>query len=138
MSHRWLRRTPPLAATALMALALGGGCDKKATESGPPPAAVSGKGPAGASGTDSPGLAVFRGRGCANCHSTPQTGPARGKFPGPDLAHVASAEGHTREWLMGYVRDPHGQNPQAKMPAFGSKLTEEELNGVADFLVTLK
>ena len=128
------------AALALLVLALGAGCNKKDTPPGGAPPSAPGAGPKlGAAGpNDPPGLAQFRTRGCANCHSTPQTGPARGKRGGPDLATVAADPAHTREWLLNYIRDPHGQNPQSKMPKFAGKLSEEEMGQVADFLLTLK
>jgi mono/diheme cytochrome c family protein len=135
MTRRSLRWSLPLAAIAML-IVIGSACDKKATSSTTtPPSSTT---PAGEASNDPPGLALFKNTGCTNCHSTPQTGPAKGKRPGPDLAKVAADETHTREWLMNYVRDPHGQNPQAKMPAFGSKLGEDNLGKVADFLLTLK
>ena len=67
------------------------------------------------------GLALFRSKGCANCHAI--RGTSAQSHVGPDLTHVASRETlaagaipNDREHLREFVRDPQAVKPGAKMP----------------------
>jgi mono/diheme cytochrome c family protein len=47
----------------------------------------------------------------------------------------------TREWIMGMIRNPAGEEyyahlpePRQKMPAFENRLSEEVIGQIADFL----
>jgi ubiquinol-cytochrome c reductase cytochrome b subunit len=80
---------------------------------------------AGLSPTAAQGAQSFEQRGCLNCHTIADVGGRRG----PDLTHVGSrlsAEELTWRILNG------GRN----MPAYGSALTPEEVNGLVEFLQT--
>jgi ubiquinol-cytochrome c reductase cytochrome b subunit len=80
---------------------------------------------AGLSPTAAQGAQSFEQRGCLNCHTIAGVGGRRG----PDLTHVGSrlsAEELTWRILNG------GRN----MPAYGSALTPEEVNGLVEFLQT--
>lgn len=124
-----IRRSRILAASAL-GLTLIVGCDTKE----PSPAGT----PSAEADTDPPGLVVFKRKKCTLCHTTPQTGSAPDKLAGPDLGKVGDDPAHTREWLIGYIRDPQAQDPLSKMPKFEGKLSEDDLSKLADFLLTLK
>lgn len=87
------------------------------------------------------GKLAFEKTSCVNCHRMDGT-LAKGVF-GPDLTHLASrqtiAAGEAplnpeslREWL----RDPQTMKPGALMPDM--KLTPQEVNDIADYLMTLK
>ena len=83
----------------------------------------------------------FMSHACAMCHAIGGT-PANGTT-GPDLTHVASrktiAAGTlpmTRGALMGWIANPQGVKPGARMPAVG--MTPDELHAVASYLETLK
>jgi hypothetical protein len=57
---------------------------------------------------------------------------------GPDLAHVAADPVHTREWLIAFINDPGSQKPGARMPKFEGKVGNDDLEKLADYLLTLK
>jgi cytochrome c oxidase subunit 2 len=124
-------------------VALCTGCNKK-TDS-PAPAPKPGPGPrtestAGAAAASSPGQAVFQSN-CSRCHTTTgqaQTDRPKGKMQGPDLAHVAADSSHTREWLIAFINDPASQKPGARMPKFNGKIGNDDLEKIADYLLTLK
>ena len=83
----------------------------------------------------------FMTHACSSCHAIAGT-PANGST-GPDLTHVASrktiAAGTlpmSRGNLMGWIANPQGVKPGARMPAVG--MTPDELHAVASYLETLK
>ncbi|MGC2423109.1 MAG: c-type cytochrome [Nitrospirota bacterium] len=78
------------------------------------------------------GARLFAQEGCQSCHTVNGIG---GKV-GPDLTHVGSRL-PDREWHIKHLRDPRSVHPQSAMPAFG-KLSESDLNALADYLVSLK
>ena len=87
------------------------------------------------------GYDFFMSHACSNCHAIGGT-PANGST-GPDLTHVASratiAAGTlqmSRGNLMGWIANPQGVKPGARMPAVGMK--PDELHAVASYLETLK
>jgi len=87
------------------------------------------------------GYDFFMTHACASCHAIAGT-PANGTT-GPDLTHVASrktiAAGTlpmSRGSLMGWIANPQGVKPGARMPAVG--MTAPELHAVASYLETLK
>ena len=56
---------------------------------------------------------------------------------GPDLSKVGRA--HDAEWIKEHVRTPKKHKEQSRMPAFDeAKLSDADLQAVADFLATLK
>ena len=57
---------------------------------------------------------------------------------GPDLAHHASrARGANREVQLLHLKNPRGVSPGSLMPSF-AHLSEEDLNALVDYLLTLK
>jgi cytochrome c oxidase subunit II len=87
------------------------------------------------------GRAVFLSNSCVNCHAIQGT-TASGRF-GPDLTHLMNRETlgsgvtvNTPENLQAWVRDPQQVKPGALMP--NMQLTEDELNQVVAYLLTLK
>lgn len=79
----------------------------------------------------SPGAAVFKSKGCMNCHAL---GGSGGSF-GPALDTVGRTL--TAEQIGQYIKDPKSVNPQALMPP-QMDLTDRELEEVAKFLGNLK
>ena len=78
---------------------------------------------------------------CARCHARAGEpgGPQRGGSKGPDLAHIGSATGMNAEWLAAYIRDPKSKRADAKMmPAFGDKMSEEQIQSLAEWLAAKK
>ncbi len=79
----------------------------------------------------SPGAAVFKSRGCMNCHSLHGEG---GNF-GPPVDHVGRKL--TLEQIERYIKNPKSINSNAMMPP-QKELSEKELEEVAKFLAYLK
>jgi cytochrome c oxidase subunit 2 len=97
------------------------------------------------SSTDDPqvraGRDVFFATACINCHTIRGT-QAMGTF-GPDLTHLMSRETlgagtvpNTAEKLRAWVRDPQTIKAGCNMP--NMQLTENELNQIVAYLLTLK
>jgi mono/diheme cytochrome c family protein len=90
------------------------------------------------------GPALFEQHGCQRCHRLddaggPGPGGPRGRGPrGPSLAHVGANPEHTADWIAEHIRDPKAHNPRSRMPAFGDKMSEEELRQLAEYLATLQ
>ena len=87
------------------------------------------------------GRDIFFATACINCHSIGET-KARGTF-GPDLTHLMSRETlgagtvpNTAEKLQAWVRDPQTIKEGCNMP--NMQLTENELNQIVAYLLTLK
>ena len=87
------------------------------------------------------GMDVFLGKTCAMCHNIAGL-PASGQVA-PDLTHLASrrtiAAGvlpNTKGHLAGWILDPQGIKPGAKMPPNG--LSPDELDAILAFLGGLR
>ncbi len=106
-------------------------------------AVASAAGAAGGSGNLAEGREVFEAN-CARCHTIGGAGEGgggrgRGRSRGPDLASVGRDPSHTIDWLMAFIRDPKSQKPEARMPKFDdSKISQQELRALAEFLASLK
>lgn len=79
----------------------------------------------------SPGAAVFKIRGCMNCHSL----NGKGGSVGPPVDTVGRRM--NKEQIEHYIKDPKSVNPKAMMPP-QKDLSEKELEAVAGFLANLK
>ena len=95
------------------------------------------------------GKAVFQKYGCAACHGVEGRGGVRNKNMEmaeevPPLIYVA--DGFTREELKETIRkgryparsDSSGPTPPLWMPAWEQKISEEELDALADYLFSLQ
>ncbi|WP_227254813.1 c-type cytochrome [Frigoriglobus tundricola] len=66
-------------------------------------------------------------------------GPGVGGSRGPNLAKIGAEPGHTAEYLAAYIRDPRSAKPGAKlMPAFGDKLSDAQIQELAEWLAAKK
>ncbi len=77
------------------------------------------------------GAALFKVKGCITCHSLQEKEEKRG----PSLAKVGSS--FDLETLKEIIRNPKTFNPSSKMPP-QNQLTEEELQKLSEFLLSLK
>lgn len=77
------------------------------------------------------GQRLYQSLGCSNCHMINGIGGTTG----PDLTHVGSKR--DRVWLLGHFKDPKAYVPNSAMPGFGH-LSEQELNDLTDYMVSLK
>ncbi|BCB97133.1 hypothetical protein JZK55_20550 [Dissulfurispira thermophila] len=79
----------------------------------------------------SAGQKVYQTQNCSNCHMINGIGGTTG----PELTHVGSKR--DKAWLIGHFKDPKAYVPNSAMPAYGY-LSEEELNNLTDYMVSLK
>ncbi len=83
----------------------------------------------------SAGRELFARMACGSCHSLAAAG-ARGRI-GPDLSGVLG--GYTRESLVATIRNPPSNGDFNAMPRdFGSRMTAEELDALAAFLIAAR
>jgi mono/diheme cytochrome c family protein len=79
---------------------------------------------------------------CARCHAQagePGGPPGLGSSKGPNLAKIGAAKGRDAEYFTAFIRDPKTVRPKAKlMPAFGDKLTAEQIQTLAEYLAARK
>jgi mono/diheme cytochrome c family protein len=130
-----MARSFPTVFGACTLLAIVIGCSPKESPTpSPSGATIGGTEP---TGPHAAGQRVFNSR-CRNCHSVGDAPSGGKKRMGPDLAHVAADPAHTREWLADFIRDPKSHKANAKMPAFGGKLNDQEFKDLLDYLASLK
>jgi mono/diheme cytochrome c family protein len=67
-------------------------------------------------------------RHCVRCHVIDGDGGGEG----PDLSHAG--RDHDAAWLHKWIDDPTAIKPDTEMPAFGSRLTPDELNAISVYL----
>jgi ubiquinol-cytochrome c reductase cytochrome b subunit len=72
--------------------------------------------------------ALVFGRFCANCHMI----DGEGGSVGPDLTHIGSKR--DAMWLKTWIGDPESVDAAANMPAFGTRLSDEQLTTIATYL----
>jgi ubiquinol-cytochrome c reductase cytochrome b subunit len=72
------------------------------------------------------------GRYCANCHMI----DGEGGDQGPDLTRAGKER--DVKWLHEWITDPEAMDALANMPAFGDRLTPEELTAITNFLAARK
>ncbi|MEN8264409.1 MAG: c-type cytochrome [Nitrospirota bacterium] len=78
------------------------------------------------------GQLLFQQEDCIACHQI----NGIGGVSGPDLTHIGS-ERPDIKWHIAHLKDPESVVPDSAMPDF-SDLNENELNDLANYLVTLK
>ncbi|HEX6512046.1 MAG TPA: c-type cytochrome [Chloroflexota bacterium] len=85
------------------------------------------------------GQQVFETKGCTGCHTIDSIASARGTV-GPNLTHIASQPydsfPNDDQFLKQWINDPQAAKPGTAMPKLG--LTDDELNNVVTYLLTLK
>lgn len=78
------------------------------------------------------GMQVYNEYGCASCHLIKGTGSAAGT----DLSRIGSKR--DRDWLRKIISDPRQINPAIAMPAYGNRLSQEEMENILGYLSSLK
>ncbi len=76
------------------------------------------------------GRSVYARSGCVACHSI----HGKGGAVGPDLTHVGGRR--DAEWIRRFLKDPQAVRPGTIMPR--PDITEQELNDLANYLMSLK
>jgi mono/diheme cytochrome c family protein len=80
----------------------------------------------------SKGAEIFKREKCMDCH----TFKGKGGAVGPNLTYVGSRR--TREYIFQQIKDPKSHNPRTAMPSFSGRISEEEINALADYLAGMK
>ena len=81
---------------------------------------------------DSRGAKIFRENQCIQCHTI----RGKGGAVGPNLTTVGSRR--SRDWIAQQIKTPSSHNPDTAMPSFAGKLSEQDINDLADYLSSLK
>ncbi|MER2089220.1 MAG: cytochrome c, partial [Sporosarcina sp.] len=78
---------------------------------------------------------------CIGCHATSAVGESGAV--GPNLAsfgdrnRIAGFMDHDQESLVEWLSDTQEHKPGNLMPSFGEQLSDEELNAIAEYLMSL-
>ncbi len=75
---------------------------------------------------------VFASR-CASCHAVDREGDPSA---GGDLSRIGSE--HDAKWLREWITDPAAIDETVEMPAFGDRLSGEEMNAIVGYLARRK
>ena len=70
---------------------------------------------------------------CANCHRIDGEGDGTA---GGDLSHIGRE--HDAKWLREWISDPSLMDEDVDMPAFGDRLSEEEMTTIVNYLAARK
>ena len=97
----------------------------------------------GGSGAGDPAASTPEGlysQHCARCHAQPGEpgGPDIGNSKGPELSKIGGKAGYNAGWIADYIRDPTSKRQNAKMPAFGKTLSEDQIRSLAEYLAAKK
>jgi mono/diheme cytochrome c family protein len=84
----------------------------------------------GSAAERTPGEKVFFDQGCHGCHTVGKAGTPIG----PDLSRIGSKR--SREYLVGWLKDPAAQAPRAHMPRI--RLSNAEIARLATYLSELR
>jgi mono/diheme cytochrome c family protein len=118
-----------LAVKATANLPAPAGRNRNGAPAAPPPPPASG-------GTDAAlaaaGKNVIAANGCKNCHSI--AGEPGGRAP--NLSHIGAE--HDAAWIASYVKNPQSIDPGSRMPAFGGKISDKDLQAVGAYLASFK
>ena len=55
---------------------------------------------------------------------------------GPDLSRAGA--NHNVDWLVEQIREPRSHKPDARMPSYGDKISEDDIRALASYLASLK
>lgn len=83
-------------------------------------------------GCESKGDRLFWNNRCKECHTI----SGKGGSSGPNLTYVGGKR--SRDYIVQQIKDPKSHNPNTDMPSFRDKLTDKEINDLADYLSGLK
>ncbi len=74
---------------------------------------------------------MARGK-CLDCHTI----GGKGGSVGPNLTNVGGRR--TRDFIVQQIKSPQSHNPNTAMPSFAGRMTDQEINLVADYLAGMK
>lgn len=95
---------------------------------------------AAASTTDATagGPPVMYTKYCANCHGSHGQGAQQGPLKFPPLLDVSSKPRRSVDDIMGLLKDPAAYGLQPPMRSFADKLTKDQMQEIAEWIVKLK
>ena len=82
--------------------------------------------------THSHARAIMKQEKCFECHMISGSGGA----VGPNLTNVGGRR--SRDFIVQQIKDPKSHNPNSAMPSFGTRLSAQDINALADYLAGLK
>jgi len=80
----------------------------------------------------SKGAEIYKREKCMDCHTL----KGKGGAVGPNLTVVGSKR--SREFIFQQIKDPKSHNPNTEMPSFGTRIPEQDINALADYLAGMK
>ena len=80
----------------------------------------------------SEGAAIFSREKCIECHTIRGHGGA----VGPNLTTVGNRR--SRDYIIQQIKNPSSHNPDSAMPSFKDRLSEQDINALANYLSSLK
>jgi len=83
-------------------------------------------------GCESRGSQLFHNGKCIECHTI----NGNGGSSGPNLSNVGTKR--SRDYIVQQIKNPKSHNPSSDMPAFEGRLTEKDIQALADYLSDLK
>jgi len=83
-------------------------------------------------GCESQGARLFLNNRCKECHTI----DGKGGAGGPNLTYVGGKR--SRDYIVQQIKDPAYHNADTAMPSFRDKLSDQEINDLADYLSGLK
>ena len=75
---------------------------------------------------------------CANCHGPNGEGAQQGPLRFPPLLDVSTKSRRSADDIVGLLKDPPAYGLQPPMRSFSTKLTEEQMREIAEWIVKLK
>jgi mono/diheme cytochrome c family protein len=81
---------------------------------------------------NSRGAAIYQSQSCKDCHTL----KGKGGAVGPNLTNIGSKR--SRDYIVVQIKDPKTHNANTDMPSFRDKLSDQEINDLADYLSGLK
>jgi cytochrome c553 len=82
--------------------------------------------------TSSRALQLVEQNKCRDCHTI----KGKGGASAPNLTTVGSRR--SRDYIYLQIKDPKSHNPDTAMPSFGERLSEQDINALADYFSGLK
>ena len=80
----------------------------------------------------SAGAGLFVREKCTECHTI----KGKGGAVGPNLTTVGNRR--SRDYIVQQIKNPSSHNPNTAMPSFKDRLSEQEINTLADYLSNLR
>ena len=100
----------------------------------PPPVAATGNTADNMAASIKYGEGLITSMGCVQCHTVQGT---LSNKPGPDLILAIKKDNPTKDWLRVQLTTPQAHNPLSIMPSFASRLNDQQMDAVIDYLRSL-